>query len=192
MGPDALAGAVRTLRRCGRCDEPLSRPAIHDSYYAAFAGIVASFLRLDLRTLEWTDLTRDTAGPAPVPRDFLGFAAAGGLLYVFGGRYTYEFKGPRAVLRTHLTQAQTHAAIHGWYDTHTHAHACTFPWKRNGILDRRRRGEQQRFVEREIVKTFLMCKRVAISFTILHQFPQFAKPAADWPDTTPTCSSSSR
>ena len=57
--------------------------------------MLGSLLRLDLVTLEWTDLTSDTTGPAPVARDFHGFAEADGLLYVFGGRYAFTFKGPR-------------------------------------------------------------------------------------------------
>lgn len=33
----------------------------------------------------WTNLTDTVAGPAPVVRAYLGFAACGGKLYVFGG-----------------------------------------------------------------------------------------------------------
>jgi hypothetical protein len=54
----------------------------------------AILLRLDLQTLEWTDLTRAATGSAPAARMFHGFAEAGGLLYVFGGYYAFEFKGP--------------------------------------------------------------------------------------------------
>jgi hypothetical protein len=58
------------------------------------AGMEAILLRLDLQTLEWMDLSRAATGSAPVARSFHGFAEAGGLLYVFGGRYAFDFKGP--------------------------------------------------------------------------------------------------
>jgi hypothetical protein len=49
------------------------------------AGPLNDLYALDLSTLVWEDLGAGAAGDAPTPRRSLGFAAAGGELFVFGG-----------------------------------------------------------------------------------------------------------
>ena len=41
--------------------------------------------RFDPMSLEWADITSAVSGPPPSPRARMGFAAAGAMLYVFGG-----------------------------------------------------------------------------------------------------------
>ena len=48
-------------------------------------GMLSDLHVYDPALKAWADLSAAAAGAAPPPRDALGFAAAGGLLYLYGG-----------------------------------------------------------------------------------------------------------
>lgn len=65
--------------------ESLSPASSHPLACALVLGLNGDLHVFDPSAMAWEDLSADVSGTAPSPRYSMGFASAGGKLYVFGG-----------------------------------------------------------------------------------------------------------